>query len=148
MNKPGGERKKVVKLQVDNEIRFALVGISSHENDYRLVWAINNQLGTSFTRTGDLVIHQPKIGSDLEFSRYIFTDEDTYITYYLISNRCDNGFLFPEIKNLDFLLKINGEISPHDIQALVKMLKSIEVVSACYLLEPLKIKGIHGIFQE
>lgn len=148
MNKPGGERKKVVKLQVDNEIRFALVGISSHENDYRLVWAINNQLGTSFTRTGDLVVHQPKTGSDLEFSRYIYTDEDTYITYSLISNRCDNGFLFADIRNFDFLMKVNGEMSSHDMQALVKKLKSIEVVSACYLLEPLKIKGIHGIFQE
>jgi len=141
MNKPGGERKKVVKLQVDHEIRFALVGISSHENDYRLVWAINNQLGTSFTRTGDLVIHQPKIGSDLEFSRYIFTDEDTYITCYLISNRCDNGFLFPEIKNLDFLIQITGAYDPHDPVEMIRTLKSVEIISAVFPLDPQQLKG-------
>jgi hypothetical protein len=143
-----GQRKKILKLQVDNEIRFSLIGISSHENDYRLVWAINNLLDFSFSRIDDLVVHQAKTGTDLEFSRYIYTDEDTGITYSLISNRCDNGFLFAEIRNLDFLVKMNGEINNKGILDLVKKLKASEVISACYKLDPLKIKGIQGILQE
>lgn len=143
-----GKRKKILKLQVDNEIRFSLIGISSHENDYRLVWAINILLGFSFSRIDDLVVHQPKSGTDLEFSRYVYTDEDTGISYSMISNRCDNGFLFADIRNLDFLIKINGEINNQEILDLVKKLKGSEVISGCYKLDPLKIKGIQGILQE
>lgn len=142
------ERKKILKLQVDNEIRFSLIGISSHENDYRLVWAVNNHLGFSFSRIDDLVVHQAKTGTDLEFSRYIYTAEESGITYSLISNRCDNGFLFADIRNLDFLIKMNGEVTNQEILDLVKKLKACEVISACYKLDPLKIKGIPGILQE
>jgi hypothetical protein len=142
MNPGNPKRKKTLKLNVGEEIHFSLIGISSHENDYRLVWAINNLLKFQFIRVQDLVIRHPKLGTDLEFSRYEFTDEDKYLTYCLISNRCPDGFLFPDMKNLDFLIQITGEISEPDKKGFVKKLKAVEVINACFVLEPSKIKEI------
>jgi hypothetical protein len=142
------EKKKKLKLQMDDKIHFRLIGISSHENDYRLVWAINNQLSFQFIRIQNLVMHQPKLKTDLEFSRYLHTDEDRYHAYYLISNRCPDGFLFPELKNFDFLMQITGEITSGDTKEFLKKLKEVQVISASFLLEPHKIKGIKNKLQE
>jgi len=139
------DKKKALKLKIDNEINFKIIGISSHENDYRIVWAINEKLGVQFVKVDNLVIHQAKLKEDLEFSRYLLDDEERYLKFYLISNRCPNGFLFPEVKNLDFILQVIGEFPASDLKDLEKRIKSIEVVSTAIILQPEKIKGIGNI---
>jgi hypothetical protein len=134
------EKKKIVRLQVSETYNFSLIGISSHENDYRLVWAINNTFAFQFNRIENLVIYNQKLKTDLEFSRFIFTDEDKYITYYLYSNRCPDGFLFPEIKNLDFLLQITGESDSKHLDKILKDLKQISIVSATFMIDPKQLK--------
>jgi hypothetical protein len=134
------EKKKIVRLQIGETNSFALIGISSHENDYRLVWAMNNAFSFQFTRIENLVIFNQKLNADLEFSRFIFTDEDKYLTYHLISNRCPDGFLFPEIKNLDYLLQITGEIDAKHLAAMLKELKKVSIVSAVFLIDTKQLK--------
>ncbi len=141
-------RKKTLKLKISDDIQFRLIGISSHENDYRLVWAINNKLKFQFTRTDSLIIHRPALKTDLEFSRFLYADEDRILTYSLISNRCPDGFLFAEIKNFDFLLKVTGEIRESETREFVKKLKAVEVISASFILDPKKLKGWQEILQE
>lgn len=134
------EKKKIVRLQIGETNGFALIGISSHENDYRLVWAMNNAFSFQFTRIENLVIFNPKLNADLEFSRFIFMDEDKYLTYHLISNRCPDGFLFPEIKNLDYLLQITGEMDAKHVAAVLKELKKVNIVSAVFMIDPKQLK--------
>jgi hypothetical protein len=138
-------KKKILKLKIEEPVHFRLIGISSHENDYRLVWAINDKLKLQFTRIENLVIHRTKTGEDLEFSRYLFNDEDRYLKLFLISNHCPDRILFPEIKNFDFLLQIVGEINEAEVKEMVKKMKTVPVVSAVYILQPEKIKGIGNI---
>lgn len=142
------ERKKTLKLKIDDRVNYKLIGISSHENDYRLVWSINNQLKMQFVRIANLIIHSQKLNVDLEFSRFSFEDESRYLKYYLISNRCPDGFLFPEIKNFDFLMQINGEITDAEAQSFSRKIKTVEVISASFVLQPGKLKGIGQILQE
>jgi len=140
--------KKKLKLRISDDIPFKLIGISSHENDYRLVWAINNTLGYQFVRTGSLTVHRPALNADLSFNRYTYTDEDKYLTFHLISNSCAEGFLFHGLKNLDYLLQVNGVTNNLEMTELIRELKSVEVISACFLLDPAKIKGILNILPE
>jgi hypothetical protein len=148
MKSNAAEKKKTVKLKVDKQIDFKLIGISSHENDYRLVWSINEQLNMQFIRIGNLVIHNQKIREDFEFSRYLYHDEDRYLKMYLISNRCHDGFLFPEVKNLDFVLQIVGEMHDATLKELVKKVKTVPVIATAFTLAPEKIKGIAKILVE
>jgi len=136
------EKKKIVKLQMGETNSFTLIGISSHENDYRLVWAMNNAFSFQFTRIDNLMIFNQKLNTDLEFSRFIFTDEDKYLTYHLISNRCPDGFLFPEIKNLDYLLQITGELDSKNLAIIFKELKKVSIVSATFMIDPKQLKDV------
>jgi len=139
------DKKKALKLKIENKINFKVIGISSHENDYRIVWAINEKLGMQFQKMDNLVVHNTKLKEDLEFSRYFFDDEERYLKYYLISNRCADGFLFPEVKNLDFVLQLVGELTGTELKTIEKKIKSVEVVSTAFILQPEKIKGIGSI---
>jgi hypothetical protein len=134
------EKKKIVKLQISETNSFALIGISSHENDYRLVWAMNNAFSFQFTRIENLVIFNQKLSTDLEFSRFIYNDEDKYLVYHLISNRCPDGYLFPEIKNLDYLLQITGELDSKHLAFVLKELKKADIVSATFMIDPKQLK--------
>lgn len=142
------EKKKTLKLKIEDHINFKIIGISSHENDYRLVWSINEMLKIQFVRIENLVLHNQKLKEDLEFSRFVYHDEDRYLKYFLISNRCPNGFLFSEVKNLDFVLQILGVINETALTATIKKLQSVPVVAAAFMLQPETIKGIGNILAE
>jgi hypothetical protein len=142
------DKKKTLKLKIESKINFKVIGISSHENDYRLVWSINEKLRLQFLRIDNLVIHHQKLKEDLEFSRYLFDDSDRYVKYYLINNHNPDGYLFPELKNLDFLIQIIGEINDTELKAFEKKLKTVDVVSTAFILQPEKIKGIGDILVE
>lgn len=146
--KSGQTEKKTLKLKVEEDFNYRLIGISSHENDYRLVWAINNQLKMKFVRIGNLIMHNKKQGADLEFSRFFYEDEDRYLKYFLFSNRCPDGILFPEIRNMDFIIQIIGELAEDDFSRIIKEVKSITIISALFVLQPNKIKNIGQLFHE
>lgn len=140
--------KKTLRLKVETDHNYRLIGLSSHENDYRLVWAVNNQLKMKFVRIDNLIMHNKKHGADLEFSRFFYEDEDRYLKYYLFSNRCPEGILFPEIKNMDFILQIIGEMMEDDFNQLLKEIKSVSIISALFVLQPDKIKNTGQLFHE
>jgi hypothetical protein len=142
------DKKKTLKLKIESKINFKVIGISSHENDYRLVWSINEKLRLQFLRIDNLVIHHQKLKEDLEFSRYLFDDSDRYVKYFLINNHNPDGYLFPELKNLDFLIQIIGEMNDTELKAFEKKLKTVDVVSTAFILQPEKIKGIGDILVE
>jgi hypothetical protein len=142
------EKKKTLKLKIEEHANFMVTGISCHENDYRLVWAINNQLNMQFIRVENLIVFDPKTSLNLEFSRYLYHDENRYLKYHLISNRCPDGFLFPMVRNFDYLLQIIGDMNDQERRNAVKKLKSVAVISAVFMLPLEKLKGVTHILQE
>lgn len=133
--------KKSHKLIVEDDFHFFLVGISSHENDYRISWAINTHLKIALKRADNLQIHNPRIKQDQEFSLYQFTDLETVLHYNLIANRCDNGFLLEEMKNIDYVLKITGDASKNFPEQLVNKLKKIDIITTAFEIDPSELKS-------
>lgn len=129
------------KLKEATSAPFLLVGISCHESDYRVSWAINNQLGIQLSRTLD---HQVVDRDETvnEFPLFVYQDEENYQTWRLVANRCDNGFLLPEHKNMDYFLHIMAETDENFIEGLVRDIRSIEWVSAVFLMDTRKIKHL------
>ncbi len=126
---------KNVKLVFKPEIEFRLIGISSHENDYHLSWAINQKFGVNLTRQENLVIFHKKLKEKQEFSLYSFDDEDNLYLYNLISNTGENGFLFPEMRNIDFFLQIYGKPGDDFIINLISRLNQINIISTSFLID-------------
>jgi hypothetical protein len=128
-------------LYVNEIIDFRIVGITSHENDYHICWNINQSLGISLNKLDDLHVYNNKFDVSQDFSLYKYYDEDTMTEYHLISNRCDNGFLLNEIRNIDFILKINGELDDQYLNNLILKIRSIEGITAAFELDPANLKS-------
>jgi hypothetical protein len=134
-------KKKTHKLSIDAEYSSAIIAISSHENDYRLSWAINKQLGTNFVKTDNLVVFNKKYKVEQEFSLFVFEDEDSQVKYHLVANKCDKGYLIPELSNMDFFIQIYGEISADFKERLLEKLKKINIVTGAFIIDPSLLKS-------
>ena len=133
-------KKNVHKLSSEPDQSYCLFGISSHENDYRISWALNEYLGFHLSKIANHSFLHPKFGETLEFSQYLFNDEVNSQEFHLISNRCDNGFLLEEYKNIDFFLLIDG-IEKSQIGQLLAQIKTISFVSAVFHLDFVQLKN-------
>jgi len=118
-------RKNIIKLKTEPITHFTLIGISSHENDYRLLWSINQQFELSFSQSDCLVTE-----CDRRFARFVHSDEDLLLV--LVSNRCDNGFLLEKHKNLDFILKFDTQLCEDEIAKWVHDLRKTSLVSTAF----------------
>lgn len=136
MNKSKSSKKRKHKLHVDLEYDFKLIGIASHEIDYKLIWEVNQALELNFVRQENLIVYNKKLDTEQSFSLYKAEDENNQIIFNLISNRCENGFLAEEINTFDYFLQIIGEISDAHKKEVVKKLKSINKVLTAINIDP------------
>ena len=120
---------------------FCLLGIVSDEPDYKLCWLINQTLGTEFLKQDNLELFHRKLDQDQVFSIFAFTDEESLLTYRIISNRADEGFYLDELKNLDFLVHIQGEINPEKIDSFLQATAAIPNVRLCVPVDLKKIRN-------
>lgn len=132
-------KKKVHKLSFDYDNGFYLIGIASHENDYRISWALNKLLGWNLVKTDNFKINHPKFKVELSYSMYHFTS-DYGLSYHLISNKSEKGFLLPDFKNIDYILKVSGEDNYNNIIDLIQNIKKINIVITAFALENINSK--------
>ncbi len=133
--------KKKIKLDFTENFDFYLLGISSFEKDYRLVWNINNHLGLQLSRTDNHQAYNKKAGTEQGFLTYKYIEENTFVSYHLIANKSDEGYLLEELKNIDFFLLIQGEADEDLASRLRREISSIENVQAVFQIEPETLKN-------
>ena len=124
------------------DYKFVLIGISSHENDYKLAWSINNDLNLNLSKKEDISIFNKKYSETQNFSVFSHDDETNLTLYNLISNRCENGFLIQEYNKFDYFLQIYGELTDFDIKELLNKLKLNNNIIIAGKLDLSKIKSI------
>lgn len=124
---------------------FYLIGIASHENDYRLAWAINTSLKISLVKADDAVIFHDKYKHNINISVFWQEMADQGYTLKLFANRGDNFFLLEDLKNFDYFMKIEGDISEKKVQAYASELKKIEIVMGAFILDTKTIKKIQRL---
>jgi len=137
--------KSVHKLNSEIEKELIFIGIASHENDYRISWALNSTIGFNFVKTDNHISVNKRLNETQEFSMYISRGDEEGVVYKLISNRCDNGFLLEEIRNIDFVLVIENKDKLLDISELITKIRTIPFISAAFLLNSLTAKGKNRI---
>ncbi|MEO9532417.1 MAG: IPExxxVDY family protein [Crocinitomicaceae bacterium] len=133
---------KKYKLLLEDDYDFDLIGICSSHSDYRLVWGINNCIGTQLSKEDDFSIIEKKNGEHLH-SFYSYYDEEEHIEYYLVKNVSNNyQRLIPEKDQIDFFLIIKNNLAV-DINDLITRLKENESILTAFSFIPgeLKSKG-------
>jgi hypothetical protein len=133
-------------LDIEYEYDFELIGISCHLRDYKLCWALNKHLGFNFSRGENLILRQ-KTGPN-EFSNFVFEDEDNRLNYSLISNKGSGGFLVPELKHADYLLKVAGTCDSLETTEFLKTIKGLEVIITAFPVDISNLKSKQNLLLE
>lgn len=130
-------------LGIDED--FELIGISSHEKDYRLAWALNRSMNWSLTRITDIELSlksQVSIHAQFQFEHPV----DGHL-YTLIDNKTENGYLIPELIQFDYLIKIDQASAAMD-DDFYKGLRKTPFVLAVYPVDLAKVKSKQNLFYQ
>lgn len=136
---------KKITLNDYIDTSFFLVGICSHDDDFKLCWHLNKALEVDFERVDDIDLFEPKQSISIKFSCFHFVDPDSELEYYLISNRNSSGFLIPEQSKTDYFLRIDGDRSQFDEINVLKSIRSIPKVLTTFKIDPNSLKSIENI---
>ena len=119
-------------LKNDFEFEFQLIGLSCHEKDYRICWALNQALDVELTKTEtDLELVLKKRKKTSFYSVFEYKNDDTLNEYYLINNRSTNGLLINELPHLDYFVMVK-ENYPVDINDAITHIKKIPFILTAY----------------
>ena len=129
------------KLEMAIEEDFCLLGVVADEPDYKFCWMINQELEINFEKLDDLDLYHPKLNADQQFSIFAFDDEDAMVTYRIIKNRSDKGYFLDELKNLDFLVHIQGEIYKDQISTFMQSVNAIPAVLMCVPVDLARLRN-------
>lgn len=141
-------------------IDYALIGIHSPLEIYRLAYFLNKELHTHLSRQKvDL-----DFGSHKQYEIYEWDDAHKFATWHLVSNVCrvemtatetnntlfslqdqqsfETHHLIPEYKKVNYFLKIADDVIPDlRVQELLKKIQNIPNVVTAYRVNPAELKS-------
>lgn len=156
------------KLDLDefDEIDYHLIAIHTTLEDYRLAYFINQHFPINLSKSNEEIHISVKEG-ETQFSRFYFNDEDNFISWNLIQNKNEvigqktiinqdlfsdstqevatKVFLLPELKKVDYFLKIESDEDDVIIADILKQLKRIKSLSTVYVVDPEYIKSKNNL---
>ena len=123
-------RVKKIKLILEDEVEFPIIGISSALSDYRLAWELNTQFDLSFQKGGEC-FNLPNKNKDLMAYEYYIHDDDDFSKFFLVKNKQKASTLFPQNDKLDFFL-ILRENYAHSTEDLILKLRNVNGIIAVF----------------
>jgi hypothetical protein len=134
------------KLELAMEEDFCLLGVVADEPDYKLCWMINQALDMNFEKQEDLQLYHRKRNEEQVFSLFSYYDPDAMTTYRIIRNKSENGYFLDEMKNIDYLIHIQGEIHADRISDFMQSVNSLKPVRMCVPSDLSRIKNKERLF--
>jgi hypothetical protein len=128
-------------LDIEYDYDFVLIGISSHEKDYRMCWALNTELGLDLIKVEPLEIKDKKQDKPSYFSLFEYIVPDEFMEYFIIANRSEKGLLIPEQKHMDYFFIVRGEIEEDKVMEVVKKIKDITIVQTAVKIDISTLKS-------
>jgi hypothetical protein len=136
------------KFTADEKFTGALFALVTRLRDYQLGWLLNRELNFKLERKDDLEIHFPKKNKTAFFSCLRYESEEDKFLLHVFSNKYHSEFLVPEIKQADFIFKLNGELSRAEITNYMRKLRSLESLQLVVELDWVKLKSKSNLLAE
>ncbi len=119
-----------MKLTLDNEtLTFdffedtRLLGIMAPVKNYLFCWHLK-ALGYDFRLNNEINKQLRKKNRTYYFSVYQHPEND-FLNYYLFHNHCEGEYLLPEVKHIDYLLLMKGDVVDDE-----KCLESVNAIKS------------------
>lgn len=126
---------KKLFIPFDDEYDYSLIGITTHEKDYRLCWLINKHLNLNFERIEDIEICHRKTETTTSYSVYECPIEAELLSFYIISNSKMKEHLLSEVKHANYLFMIKGEYDESEKESLILKLKSVKNIMLAFNID-------------
>lgn len=132
-----------VKLNIEQNADYILLGIVTSEPDYKLSLSLNKKFGISLRNIVPLTL------GELGFSRFSNLNDPDSVIFNLISNRSGKNFLLNKLKNIDYLLQISNPGNDVDLTRITLSLREVETINAVFNIDinTLKDKNLHYLNQ-
>jgi hypothetical protein len=122
--------KNTVSLDLELEFDFEIIPIVSSVKEYKMCFLLNNLFGFDMYRMPDLEIMLKRKKKTVAFNVFHHYDDIDKMDYYLISNKYENELLLPELKIVDYVLKLDG-FEPKDKKTeMIHKLKNVPQIQA------------------
>ncbi len=149
------------KLLVDDfyDASFSLLAIHCRLEDYRLAYLLNKYLNLNLSRQPQDLDYKYFAAS---YSIYEWNDEEHFTTWHMVSNVCkkeedslqSSGSLFsinekvlktyhllPELKNVDYLIKISNDDRYFDEKDMLEKIQTIPQIITTYTIDVDQLKS-------
>ncbi|MGA1978554.1 MAG: IPExxxVDY family protein [Bacteroidales bacterium] len=120
-----GTKVRRVRLSINQDNEFAILGIVSAEPDYKLSLILNRKLKMSLKNVSPVAVNN-KQGDDLLFSRFSDVQVQSEISCDLVSNRSGKNYLIGKLKNIDYLFIVHNPDKEKDTDSLISDMKKTE----------------------
>ena len=131
-----------LKLELEPDPEVVVIGISCHEQDYRLCWALNRQLGLTLTRRRE-GLDDAEDGTGVH-AVYDHVDAERGISHTVVHNHGTRGPLLRDHREADYFLVVDREVAEADA-ALLDRVRRTDLVLAAFSLEFGRIKAGHKL---
>lgn len=137
-------KKETLKIPENNHAgNVILFTIASSESDIRLCIIINKVFQINLSLADDLDV---KGNNEVLFKKYFYEDDIEDEKFILLPNLHPSGiYLFPELKNIDYIFIISSESKRNKFEAQIKNLKGTPGISAVFKLDPSSLKSFKKI---
>ena len=132
-----------IKLDIEPDPEVTVIGISCHEHDYRLCWAMNHAMELEFTRRREDIIES---GLEARFGVFDHIVDPDRGGYMLINNHCEHGVLIADQKNADYFLVVDNEVA-EDVPDLMERIRDAEFVLAAFKLQFDQLRNGHKLLR-
>ncbi|NBW28257.1 MAG: IPExxxVDY family protein [Flavobacteriaceae bacterium] len=154
------------KLHIDefDEVNYDLVAIHTSLEDYRVAYFLNQKLPILLSKSKNEIQINIKEGVTF-FSRFIYENTNTDCCWSLVQNKNEvttlttnnnqnlfaessfevatKAFLLPELKKVDYFLKIENR--DLDIDKIIKSITMISQISTVYYVDSNSIKSKNNL---
>nr|WP_299204758.1 IPExxxVDY family protein [uncultured Brumimicrobium sp.] len=128
-------------LSLEDDFNYDLIGLCSHQGDYRVCWSINERIGLRLQKSTEPYMVSGKKGAiTSSHSLYEWFDEEENVNYYFIQNKNEGKFLVPEKAQIDFFLVIK-DAGVVDVESLLGELRKISCILTAFIFDPYELKS-------
>jgi hypothetical protein len=127
-----------IKFEPIADQSFILIAIVTSEPVYRICWFLNSRLGISLIESESLALLHPKRNLLQSYLLFEYFHEEKQLAYYLIQNKGPQGAFDEDQKQVDFWLRIEGDITSMEI---MHELKAIKELTLAFEVKPGSIKN-------
>lgn len=104
-----------------------------------LCFKLNRQLNINLYKIDELIIESNS--RSFFFSMYYYQIPETETDLYFAANKGEQGYLVPEMKTVDYFIKIHNYISREELSQLIEGINKLPEVLVAIEVDPKRLKS-------